>query len=149
MEEYRTNNINYPELKQYLENLEILRNYDFKDSKIEDIYNKFHDLALTIPVLGAKFLAEKINCRRYNRVRLKKKISKEEDKSLIQTYSYPPPNICNYNGRANIIKKSVFYCTDRPYPAIMESDPEVGDEGYLKRMGNKCFKKSSLYMLLT
>jgi hypothetical protein len=131
MEEYGTNNLNYPELKQYLEDLETLRNYEFKDSNIEDIYNKFHDLALTIPVLGAKFLAKEINGRKFYRVRLKKKISEEEDKSLIQTFSYPPPNVCNFKGRANIIKKSVFYCTDKPYPAIMESNPEVGDEGYL------------------
>jgi len=131
MENYQTNKIIYPELKQYLEDLETLRNFDFKDSEIENIYNKFHDLALTIPVLGAKFLHDKINGKKLYRVRLKKQISDREDKSLIQTFSYPPPNVCNSNGRANIKQKSVFYCTDKPYPAIMECNPEVGDEGYL------------------
>lgn len=131
MEEYKTNIIKYPALNQYIRDLETLRNFDFKNYTIDEIYNKFYDLALTIPVLGAKFSAKEINGKILYRARLKKTISNQEDKTLIQTFSYPPSSVCNNNGRANISQKSVFYCTDKAYSAIKECDPEIGDEGYL------------------
>lgn len=57
--------------------------------------------------------------------------SKREDISLISTFSYPPSDFCEDNGRANIANKPVFYCTDHPVTAIYELRPAVGATVYL------------------
>lgn len=130
MEKYQVIDIKYPDYDVYLDNLKTLSNYDFTNCDYNEIYNIFHDFALIIPTLGEKF-NNKINGHKLYRVRLSKTISKEEDLSLIQTFSFPPPVFCKTNGRANIKYKSVFYCTDQPFPAMRECNTSEGDEGYL------------------
>ena len=131
MKDYNTQKIEYPDLTEYLKRLKALAEYDFSNSSYDDIYNKFYDYALTIPLLNGKFNFEKFNGFKLYRVRIEKSISKYEDMNSIQTYSYPPSSLCSSNGRANIKNKPVFYCTDHPYPAIKECNVEVGDTGFL------------------
>tara|TARA_R110000751_G_scaffold7964_1_gene32320 strand:- start:4464 stop:5357 length:894 start_codon:yes stop_codon:yes gene_type:complete len=131
MSKYNTQKIEYPEYKTYLKNLQLLSNFDFTNYTNQQIYNKFHDLALTIPGLGAKLIHEKINGFELYRVRMENTISELEDKDIIQTFSFPPPAVLNSNGRANIKNKSVFYCTDHPYPAIKEANGGIGEVGFL------------------
>jgi len=80
-------------------------------------------------------MTNSINKYKLYRVRLSKTISKEEDTSLIQTFSFPPTSVCKTNQRANIKYKSVFYCTDEVFPAMKECGAEDGDEGYLSTWG--------------
>jgi len=131
MKNYKTLKIEYPDLKTYLKNLQILSTTDFSSSSTEDIYHKFHDLALTIPMLGAKLLKRKFNGHELYRVRMEKTFSDSEDKNIIQTFSFPPSAFCNTNGRANIKNKSVFYCTDQAFPAIKESGGKLNEIGFL------------------
>lgn len=132
MKDYQTIDIEYPDFETYSKNLQILDKIDFTNYTTSEIYNKFHDLALTIPILGAKLTAvDGINGYNLYRARLSKTISKEEDLSLIQTFSFPSPSVCKINQRANIKFKSVFYCADEPYPAIKECGAIDGDEAYL------------------
>ena len=131
MNNYETQNIEYPELQTYLRNLHKLSTYDFSKSSYEKIYNEFFDLALTIPSLGAKLDKEGFNGFELYRVRMEKTISKSENMNSIKTFSFPPSSICNSNGRANIKKRSVFYCTDEMLPAIKESEGNINDIGFL------------------
>ena len=131
MNNYETQNIEYPSLQTYLSNLHKLSTYDFSKSTYDKIYNIFHDLALTIPSLGAKLKMEGFNGFELFRVRMEKTISKIENMNSIQTFSFPPASRCNFNGRANISKRSVFYCTDEVIPAIKECDGNIGDVGFI------------------
>lgn len=129
-EKYITVDIKYPEFEKYLSNLDTLSKYDFSESDYDIIYNKFHDLALNIPALGAS-LDTNFNGFKLFRVRAANTINEFEDKTIIQTFSFPPANICKYSGRANIKNKSVFYCTDNLVPALRESNIEINEEAYL------------------
>jgi len=132
MKTYQTIDAEYPDYKTYISNLKILSGIDFSKSTYDEIYNLFHDFALTIPLLGGNFITKNgINGHKLYRARLCKTISKEEDISLIQTFSFPPPTVCTSNQRANIKHKSVFYCADEVFPAIKECGVEDGDEGFL------------------
>jgi hypothetical protein len=132
MDNYQTIDADYPDFEVYSNNLELLSQIDFSNSSYDEIYNTFHDLALTIPMLGAKLISENgINGHKLYRARLSKTISKDEDISLIQTFSFPPTSVCKSNQRANLKYKSVFYCADEPFPAIKECGVEDNDEGYL------------------
>lgn len=132
MNNYQTIDADYPDFELYFNNLKLLSQIDFSNSSYDEIYNTFHDFALTIPMLGAKLITENgINGHKLYRARLSKTISKEEDISLVQTFSFPPTSVCKSNQRANIKYKSVFYCADEPFPAIKECGVEDNDEGYL------------------
>lgn len=129
-EKYNTINNDYPEYEKYLNDLDILSKYDFSKLDYDGIYNKFHDLALKIPALGGSFDTG-INGLKLFRARVAKTIGEFEDKTIIQTFSFPPSNVCKNNGRANFKNKSVFYCTDDSVPALKESNVEINDEVYL------------------
>lgn len=132
MDNYTTMNIEFLDFESYKNNLNILSQIDFSKSTYDEIYNKFHDLALTIPMIGAKLkTVNGINGHKLYRARLSKTISDKEDLSLIQSFSFPPPAVCISKQRANIEFKSVFYCADGAFPAIKECGAENGDEGYL------------------
>lgn len=131
MSDYKTQKIEYPDLPTYLKNLQTLSTFDFTNYSYDDIYNKFHDLALILPGLGAKLRHEKFNGFKLYRVRMEKSISDSEDMNVIQTFSFPPSAFCGSNGRANIKNKSVFYCTDEAYPAIKECNGGIDEIGFL------------------
>lgn len=131
MKDYHTQNIEYPDYPSYLINLQKLSSYDFEGYSYDQIYHKFHDLALTIPLYGAKLLHKEFNGYKFFRVRLEKSISDDENMNNPQTFSFPPPNVCKWPGRANIENRSVFYCTNKAFPAIREVDGKVGDIGFM------------------
>lgn len=120
----------FPEYEKFIEGLEILNKYDFSSSSREDIYNKFYDYAYSLPTNFGYLSPENFNKRKFYRVRLNIDRNKE-DLSLIQTYSYPPTSFCNFNGRANLSGKSIFYCSNELLPSMLESKPKIGDEGFL------------------
>jgi len=131
MGKYKTINVDYPEYKIYIKNLEKLKKYNFNDYSPDEIYHKYHDLALILPSLGAKLVFKEINGYVLYRARLSRTIGKNEDLSLIQSFSFPPPSVCKNKQRANINYKSVFYCADEAFPAIKECGAIDGEEGYL------------------
>jgi hypothetical protein len=119
----------FPDYEKFVSDLDKIDKINFNYTA-EQIYNRFYDYAKIVPTNYGSFNPEKFNDFRFYRVRLN--INREfEDISLIQTYSYPPPSVCNENGRANLKGKSVFYCSDNPHCSILESKPKIGDEGYL------------------
>lgn len=128
---YKDDLDNFPDYQTYLENLEKLDKTDYSKMSYDEIYNLFYDLACIIPSRFGFFNPIKFNSNHYFRVRLRKDIGENEDLSLKQTFSYPPPSILHKNGRANLKYKTVFYCSNNPNTAILESKPEIGDEGYL------------------
>ncbi len=58
MESYKTINANYPDFETYLQNLNTLYNFDFSKSSYDEIYNKFHDYALTLQMIGGKLITK-------------------------------------------------------------------------------------------
>lgn len=120
----------FPDFDKYLSELNLLENYEFVDKSIEDIYNIYYDFAKLTPNGFGIFNKRKFNRHIFYRVRYDIN-SETEDLSLIQTYSYPPPDKSRTNGRANLKGKSVFYCSNKPFCSIREAKPKIGSEGYL------------------
>lgn len=120
----------FPNYDDYKANLVTLDNFDFKNLSSEEIYYKYFDLARTIPLCYKIIKKSEFNKFVFYRARINIDQSKE-DISLISTYSFPPPIFCNENGRANLSKKSVFYCSDNPISAVKECKPNDNDEGFL------------------
>lgn len=120
----------FPDYSTYVSDLNKLKNYNFKNLSEREIYDVFYDYARILPTNIGWFSPEKFNRHKFYRVRMN--IDREtEDVSLAQTYSFPPPNCCSENGRANLKGRSVFYCSNDPRGAVIESKPKAGDEGYL------------------
>lgn len=95
MEKYKILDIKYPEFKVYEENLEKLKNTDFENLSVSNIYHKFHDLALTIPGLGGKLRHKELNGEKLYRVRMDSSISKTEDISNVNTFTFHLRNSAN------------------------------------------------------
>lgn len=126
-----TDNPNYPKLEEYRNNLQKLYKQNMDGLKYEEIYNLYFDAAIVLQILGGYFVSEKTNGRQLYRVRASSQINELEDLSLIQTYSYPPTNICKNNGRGNIKHKSVFYCADSAVAAVKESNIKENEQCYI------------------
>ena len=78
MSDYDSQSIDYPDYQIYLKNLQVLSSFDFSDFSYNQIYHKFHDLALVIPGLGAKLVQEKINGYEKRLKELRKRSTFEE-----------------------------------------------------------------------
>ena len=128
---YQVNKISYPELQNYINVLEILKTTDFSNFTDEAIYNKYFDHALALPRLGGNIAFPKSLNQKFYRVRLSTNIGSKDNLFSTKTFSYPPPKFCNKKGRANLVNKPVFYCTDQAFPAIRECNAQIGIDGYL------------------
>ena len=120
----------YPNSDALNEQLEKLRNMDFTNKspkEISETLNSFLDL---MPVVTSRYSADKFNTFQFYRVRNNVNFE-TEDLNLIQTYSYPLPQFCKENGRANLKNMSVFYCSNHALTALTESRPKIGEIGYL------------------
>jgi hypothetical protein len=120
----------FPTIEEYIAQLDILKNLDFSTLSHQEIEDKFYDYATIFPQIFATQNPERFNLHTLYRIRLNIDTDKE-DLNLIQTYSYPLPEHCTKNGRANIKGKSVFYCSNKVGAALFESKPKRGDKGYL------------------
>ncbi|RYY06844.1 MAG: hypothetical protein EOP43_05075 [Sphingobacteriaceae bacterium] len=109
--------------------LEELKNLDFSGLSQKELAMIFSSYIEMIPSMYGKYSVEKFNNFIFYRVRLN--VKENEDLQLLRTYSYPLPQFCNENGRANLKNKSVFYSTNCALTAIIETKPKVGDIGYL------------------
>lgn len=120
----------YTNIESLTAKLQELRNFDFSNKspkEISEILNNYLDL---MPAVSSLYDPEKFNKFQFYRVRLN--VDPEiEDLNLIQTYSYPLPQFCKVNGRANLKNTSVFYCSNHAMTALIESKPKVGQIGYL------------------
>jgi len=110
--------------------LQNLRSLDLSQANAEQVHNAYYSCLNVLPSLNGFYSVKKFNAFNFYRVRLNIDAEKE-DIGLIQTYSYPPSEYCFNNGRANLKKKSVFYCSNCALTAVLESKPKVGDVGYL------------------
>jgi len=119
-----------PDINSFRADLKKLDKFNFQGKSHEQIYNIYYDYARLLPTQFGRFSPEKFNQHKYYRVRLNVD-RKKEDITLAQTYSYPPATFCYENGRANIVGKSVFYCSNDPNASILECKPKLGDEGFL------------------
>lgn len=117
-------------LDEHLRKLNELKNFNFSNFTQKEIEVIFERYLKVIPLLTAFFDKENFNKFQFYRVRLNIDDSVESI-FLSRTYSYPLPQFCKTNGRANLKNKSVFYCTNSPITAILESKPKIGDIGYL------------------
>ncbi|MBN7815132.1 RES domain-containing protein [Algoriphagus pacificus] len=120
----------FPDLQQYKRQLQQLRELTPDNTPFDKLYDKYFDLAVILPQITAMQTAENFNQHRFFRVRLN--INEDtEDTRIIQTHSYPPGYVCKENGRANLKGRSVFYCSNDPTCALLESKPKVGDIAHI------------------
>ena len=120
----------YPTIEVFKQKLQELRNMDFSEADKNKIGETLFSYLPVIPSLITKHSAEQFSTFNFYRVRLNVK-EPEEDINLVSTFSYPMPQFCKTNGRANLKYKSVFYSTNSAFTAIMESRPKVDEIGYL------------------
>ncbi len=112
--------------------LKELKEIDLKKADKKQIGETLFSYLPVIPSLIAKYSKDKFNSFKFYRVRLNIDGKKgHEDLNLIRTYSYPLPQFCKSNGRANLKFKSIFYSSNSALTAIIESKPKVVDIGYL------------------
>jgi hypothetical protein len=103
---------------------------DLKHKNSQEIDKIYSDYFPLMPQIWFGQRIERFNKHIFYRVR--KNINENEEAiNLINTYSYPNSKLCDKNGRANIKGRSVFYCSDNAITAILESQLETGDVGYL------------------
>lgn len=120
----------YSNIDEYKLKLQHLKNQNFTNATKEELNKALFDNLFLIPSLVGTYNQEKFNNFNFYRVRLNIDTNLE-DLNLIKTYSYPLPQFCSKNGRANLKNKSVFYCSNSSLTSILESKPKVGDIGYL------------------
>lgn len=120
----------YQNLESLKQNLEQLRKTDFTNKTYKEISEAFDHYLDLMPIVTGLYEIEKFNKFQFYRVRSKVNTD-TEDLKLIQTYSYPLPQFCKDNGRANLKNTSVFYCSNHALTALIESKPQVGEIGYL------------------
>ena len=122
--------LKYSSLEEFRKKLGELRDTDFTNLDPKKVGEIIFEYLTVIPSISGKYEPSKFNRFKFYRARLNIDES-NEDLGLIRTYSYPPPQFCKENGRANIKNKSVFYSTNCALTAIIESKPKSGDIGYL------------------
>jgi hypothetical protein len=122
----------YPNIETFKLKLAELRNIDLRNANKTEIKKTLLSCLTVLPSLFGKYSIETFNNFKFYRVRLNINESNEtEDLSLLRTYSYPLPQFCKENGRANLKHKSVFYASNSALTSIIECKPKVGDTGYL------------------
>jgi hypothetical protein len=119
----------YPDLANYIKGLNELATMNLSSFSYEEIGRIFYEKAILFQQTFGINAAGKFNKQRFYRARMNVDIS--EDIGLIRTFSYPPGCFCKENGRANLKGKSVFYCSNQPGTAIIESKPVAGKKSYL------------------
>jgi hypothetical protein len=127
---------NLPSLDEFKKQLDILKSINLDDPSIEKIKETYFSILPFLPRMLSRIYFNENRMLSFYRVRLNID-SQNEDLNLIRTYSYPSPNYCKTNGRANRAGKTVFYCSNKAIAAILESKPKVGDIGYLSIWQNK------------
>lgn len=122
--------IEFPPIEEYKKKLAKLFSTDLSHLNQREIHDFYFDHAIILPNLISYQVPSHFNLVKYFRVRLNIDES-IENIHLSRTFSYPPQSICSQNGRANIKNQSVFYCSNFPEAAIIESKPKEGDIAYL------------------
>lgn len=136
-----------PDLNTYRSHLEILGKLDFSDFTPLEIKIKYDHHAKIIPSIFGFLNPVKFNKLRFYRVRTCVNTS-TENIELIKTFSYPPSKICTENGRANLIGKSVFYCSDDLMTAVRESGISKDETGFLTIWKPKATRPIKISILL-
>ena len=80
----------------------------------------------------------------------RKNIDKEkEDISNPKTFSYPPVEYCNENGRAHILQKPVFYCAEYFSTALFELRANMDDDIYIGIWRLKDYVSTKIHFKVT
>lgn len=108
-----------PDYNTYLNDLQSLRREKTVILSLKQIRSLFFDKARLLPYNMAAIPPETINALTAFRVRCN--VNANEDLSRVKTFSYPDPQFCLQNGRANIAGRTVLYCADQPVTALRES----------------------------
>jgi|SRR5579863_198774 len=67
---------------------------------------------------------------------------RSENVYLARTFSYPNPSFCTSNGRANLSRFPIFYCSDVAGTAVAELRPRVGDVVFLSEWIIRCHRQN-------
>lgn len=117
-----------PDIETYRTNLLKLKSLDLSTYSLEEIHDTVHRHTVFIPNYICPIPSKEF-CD-YKLYRARFKVDPEKENVYISsTFSYPNNIFCSQNGRANLKRRNVFYCSDSPVAAILESKPLRGDNG--------------------
>ena len=117
-----------PDAKIFRENLSKLKAIDLSLCTQEEIHQIVHKHTVFLP--NYRCHIPKIEFNNFKLYRARFKIDSAQENIYLQsTFSYPNTAFCKENGRANLKGRNVFYCSDSPIAAILESKPIKGDMG--------------------
>jgi len=136
-----------PSIEEFKNILNELTKLDLAGASVQEIEKAYLSKVPFFPRMLSMMHFEETKHLPFYRVRLN--IDQErEDLSLIRTYSYPSSIQCTTNGRANRKGRTVFYCSNKAYAAIVESKPKQGDTGFLSIWKNNISRplKMAVYL---
>lgn len=81
-------------------------------------------------------------------IRVRDKVGPKENIQLASTFSYPLPQYCSKNGRANVANYPVFYGAADRLTASIEVKPNVGDIIYMGYWKINCDRKVNFAPIL-
>ncbi len=127
----------FPDLETLQRNLAELMSVDKSGMSQQEIRDTFFRHAILQPFSYIAYDGNKLNLLTAFRARVGiDAIS--EDITCPKTFSYPPSQFCRQNGRANLMGKPVFYCSDQGGTAMIETKPALGSTIYLGKWGVLC-----------
>lgn len=127
--QFTTELMELPDLEQYKHNLGVLIKTNMESltqDEIHELYCKYAVFSIGRPVQISK---DEINKFKFFRVR--GGVAVGEDIFNVGTFSYPKPQFCKENGRANLKNKPVFYCSFNPEAAINESKYRASQDYFM------------------
>ena len=118
------------EITDLEERFDAIRNTDFRTVTPEETYWGMAKALIYMP--PEVTMSRPYNIDRFPFYRARVNLNEDtENVSLCRTFSYPNPVHCTSNGRANLVRRPVFYASDHPGTAVAEISPEDGDIVYL------------------
>lgn len=127
----------FPDLKTLQRNLDELMSVDKSGMSRQEIRDLFFRHAILQPFSYIAYEGNKLNLLTTFRARVGIN-ERSEGVYSVKTFSYPTAQFCRQNGRANLMGKPVFYCSDQGGTAMIETKPALGDTIYLGKWGILC-----------
>lgn len=137
----------FPDLQTLKRNLAELMSVDKSRMSLQEIRDTFFRQAILQPFSYIAYDGNLLNLLTAFRARVDIDDIKE-DITCPKTFSYPPPQFCSQNGRANLMGKPVFYCSDQGGTAMIETKPALGSTIYLGKWGILCNREWRLSCFL-
>lgn len=136
-----------PKLEELKRLLREFSESDYSKNSVEEIEKEYFNKVNLYPGISRLITSNEVNLLKVFRIR--KNINTDEHNiCLASTFSYPSSSNCKRNGRANIPKHPVFYCSDNLNTSFLEVKPEPNDIMFVSYWKVQCDRESNFYPIL-